>query len=154
MSPLCCAACVLTRCCLLPQNAGDNWTGANNPFGPKIPLGAHGAFGSAPPTASGWSSGECNFNGQAQCGQVYFCSCATACVPDLALTVCLHPAPQGPAPKVFVGNSNPYGVAAPPASGVGSGIPWYTDAAPSACCSSLSLSGADVALLVFRVQAC
>ena len=26
-----------------PNNAnpGDNWTGANNPFGPKIPLGAH-----------------------------------------------------------------------------------------------------------------
>ena len=59
---------VLTRAAL--QNAGDNWTGPNNPFGPKIPLGAHGAFGSAPPTASGWSSGECNFNGQAQCGQV------------------------------------------------------------------------------------
>jgi len=52
------------------QNAGDNWTGANNPFGPKIPLGAHGQNGSAPPGRGGWSSGECNFNGQAQCGQV------------------------------------------------------------------------------------
>ena len=73
---------VLTRAAL--QNAGDNWTGPNNPFGPKIPLGAHGAFGSAPPTASGWSSGECNFNGQAQCGQVRATVvCAGAACADL-----------------------------------------------------------------------
>ena len=40
-------------------------------FGPKIPLGAHGVYGSAPPGGSGeWASGECNFNGQAQCGMV------------------------------------------------------------------------------------
>mmetsp|Transcript_17384 Transcript_17384/g.26909 ORF Transcript_17384/g.26909 Transcript_17384/m.26909 type:complete len:130 (+) Transcript_17384:283-672(+) len=51
------------------SDPGDNWTGANNPFGPKIPLGAHGAFGSAPPAnGGGWTSGECNTNGQAQCG--------------------------------------------------------------------------------------
>lgn len=77
-------------------NAGDNWTGANNPFGPKIPLGAHGQNGSAPPGRGGWSSGECNFNGQAQCG-------------------------QGPAPMVYVGPNNPYGVVAPPKHGIGSG---------------------------------
>ncbi|MGB1597407.1 MAG: hypothetical protein ACPIOQ_31915 [Promethearchaeia archaeon] len=81
-----------------PSDAGDAWTGANNPFGPKIPLGAHGAYGSAPPTASGWSSGECNFNGQAQCG-------------------------MGPAPKVWAGGSNPYAVKAPPQHGIGSGKP-------------------------------
>ena len=76
-----------------PLDAGDAWTGANNPFGPKIPLGAHGAYGSAPPTASGWSSGECNFNGQAQCG-------------------------MGPAPKVWAGGNNPYAVKAPPQHGI------------------------------------
>mmetsp|Transcript_44040 Transcript_44040/g.138977 ORF Transcript_44040/g.138977 Transcript_44040/m.138977 type:complete len:137 (+) Transcript_44040:538-948(+) len=72
---------------------GDNWVGANNPFGPKIPLGAHGSWGSAPP-AGGWSSGECNFNGQAQCG-------------------------RGPAPMVATGHG--WGVVAPPSSGLGSG---------------------------------
>mmetsp|Transcript_8564 Transcript_8564/g.20240 ORF Transcript_8564/g.20240 Transcript_8564/m.20240 type:complete len:110 (+) Transcript_8564:50-379(+) len=46
---------------------GDNWTGSKNPFGPIIPLGAHGLGGSAPPVG-GWESGECNTNGQAQCG--------------------------------------------------------------------------------------
>mmetsp|Transcript_9629 Transcript_9629/g.19296 ORF Transcript_9629/g.19296 Transcript_9629/m.19296 type:complete len:107 (+) Transcript_9629:107-427(+) len=46
---------------------GDNWTGAKNPFGPEIPLGAHGLFGSAPPVG-GWESGECATRGVAQCG--------------------------------------------------------------------------------------
>jgi len=88
------------------SNPGNNWTGANNPFGPKIPLGAHGAYGSAPPGAGGWASGECNTNGQAQCG-------------------------MGPAPMVYVGSTNPYGVKAPPASGIGSGNipanPWAAE---------------------------
>ena len=54
------------------QNPGDNWTGSQNPFGPKVPLGAHGANGSTPGQSGfgGWASGECNFNGQAQCGMV------------------------------------------------------------------------------------
>lgn len=80
------------------SNPGDNWTGSQNPFGPKVPLGAHGANGSTPGQSGfgGWASGECNFNGQAQCG-------------------------MGPAPAVSTAGGNPYGVVAPPASGVGSG---------------------------------
>ena len=70
--------CVANSGARVKQDPGDNWTGAANPFGPKIPLGAHGAFGSAPPTASGWSSGECNTNGQAQCGQVCMCACTSS----------------------------------------------------------------------------
>jgi len=84
-----------------PSGGGDDWTGPNNPFGPKIPLGAHGVYGSAPPGGSGeWASGECNFNGQAQCG-------------------------MGPAPLVYSGSKVDYGVKPPPASGIGSGMGHY-----------------------------
>jgi hypothetical protein len=68
---------------------------------PQIPLGAHGIYGSAPPGGSGeWASGECNFNGQAQCG-------------------------MGPAPLVYSGPKVDYGVKPPPASGIGSGMGYY-----------------------------